>query len=52
MTAAFRPDADLCATGLHKAREQIMRQGSRRAGLVATNSIRGGANREVLETNR
>jgi type II restriction/modification system DNA methylase subunit YeeA len=41
--------ADLCCYFFEKARAQIASDGSERAGLLATNSIRGGANREVLK---
>ncbi len=41
--------ADLVCYWFEKARTQIETGQSRRAGLVATNSIRGGANRKVLE---
>jgi methylase of polypeptide subunit release factors len=40
--------ADLVCYWFEKARGQIERGELQRAGLVATNSIRGGANREVL----
>jgi type II restriction/modification system DNA methylase subunit YeeA len=41
--------ADLVCYWFEKARAQIETGHSQRAGLVATNSIRGGANRKVLE---
>jgi type II restriction/modification system DNA methylase subunit YeeA len=41
--------ADLVAYWFEKARDQIMRMKAGRAGLLATNSIRGGVNREVLK---
>jgi len=41
--------ADLVCYWFHKAREQIVSGQAQRAGLVATNSIRGGANRKVLD---
>jgi len=41
--------ADLVTYWFEKAREQIAAGKVRYAGLVATNSIRGGANRKVLE---
>ena len=41
--------ADLVCYWFEKARAQIEAGHSQRAGLVATNSIRGGANRKVLE---
>lgn len=42
-------EADLVTYWFEKARAQIERGDARRAGLVTTNSIRGGANRRVLE---
>ncbi len=41
--------ADLVCYWFEKARGQIERGKAKRAGLIATNSIRGGANREVLK---
>jgi type II restriction/modification system DNA methylase subunit YeeA len=41
--------ADLVCYWFEKARAQIEAGKTRRAGLVSTNSIRGGANRKVLE---
>lgn len=41
--------ADLCCYFFEKARSQIVNGAAKRAGLLATNSIRGGANREVLQ---
>jgi len=41
--------ADLVCYWFEKARAQIAAGQAQRAGLVATNSIRGGANRKVLE---
>lgn len=41
--------ADLVCYWFHKAREQILAGRTQRAGLVSTNSIRGGANRKVLD---
>ena len=41
--------ADLVCYWFEKAREQIENGQAKRAGLLATNSIRGGANREVLK---
>ncbi len=41
--------ADLCCYWLEKSRELIARRDSRRAGLLATQNIRGGANRHVLD---
>jgi type II restriction/modification system DNA methylase subunit YeeA len=42
-------EADLVVYWLEKAREAIETGSSKRAGLVATNSVRGGANRRVLD---
>jgi hypothetical protein len=42
-------EADLCCYWFEKARAHIERGDSRRAGLLATQGIRGGANRRVLE---
>jgi len=42
-------EADLVTYWFEKARAQITGRHSRRAGLIATNSIRGGANRRVLQ---
>ena len=44
-----RPAADLCCYWFEKARQQIELQKCKRAGLLATQGIRGGANREVLK---
>lgn len=41
--------ADLVCYWFHRAREQILSGKAQRAGLVSTNSIRGGANRKVLD---
>jgi len=41
--------SDLCCYFFEKARAQIEQDDSKRAGLLATNSIRGGANRVVLQ---
>jgi type II restriction/modification system DNA methylase subunit YeeA len=41
--------SDLCCYWFEKARAQIERKICRRAGLLATQGIRGGANRVVLE---
>ncbi len=41
--------ADLVCYWFERARAQIERGDARRAGLLATNSIRGGANRRVLD---
>jgi hypothetical protein len=43
------PEADLVAYWFEKARAQLAAGRARRVGLVATNSIRGGANRRVLD---
>jgi len=40
--------ADLCCYWFERARDQIERGKCKRAGLLATQGIRGGANREVL----
>ena len=42
-------EADLCCYWFEKARGQIVGKRSKRAGLLATQGIRGGANRKVLE---
>ena len=42
------PEADLVCYWFEKARVALQNQPSLRVGLVATNSIRGGANRKVL----
>ncbi len=42
-------EADLVVYWLEKARSQLKSGKSLRVGLVATNSIRGGANREVVD---
>jgi type II restriction/modification system DNA methylase subunit YeeA len=41
--------ADLCCYWFEKARQQIESGNCKRAGLLATQGIRGGANREVLK---
>lgn len=41
--------ADLVCYWFHKAKEQILNEQAQAAGLVSTNSIRGGANRKVLD---
>ncbi|MCI0359981.1 MAG: hypothetical protein L0211_16000 [Planctomycetaceae bacterium] len=43
-------EADLCAYWFEKGRKQIERKKAERVGLLATQGIRGGANREVLQT--
>lgn len=42
--------ADLCCYWFEKTRQQIEDKKCRRAGLLATQGIRGGANREVLQS--
>lgn len=42
-------EADLVAYFIEKARQEIAQGNVSRAGLLATNSIRGGANRNVLD---
>ncbi len=42
-------EADLCCYWFEKARHQIEDRKCKRAGLLATQGIRGGANREVLK---
>ena len=41
--------SDLCCYWFEKARDMLTRQRASRAGLLATQGIRGGANREVLK---
>ncbi len=41
--------SDFCCYFFEKARAQIEHRNAKRAGLLATNSIRGGANRNVLK---
>jgi type II restriction/modification system DNA methylase subunit YeeA len=43
-----RPEADLCCYWFEKARAQVEAGKTRRAGLLATQGIRGGASRETL----
>lgn len=43
------PSCDMVCYWFEKARKQIEEGQAKRAGLLATNSIRGGANRKVLE---
>ena len=45
-------EADLCCYWFEKARQQIKRKNVSRAGLLATQGIRGGANRKVLDANQ
>jgi type II restriction/modification system DNA methylase subunit YeeA len=42
-------ESDLCCYWFEKAREAIETGGAKRAGLLATQAVRGGANRKVLE---
>ena len=42
-------EADLCCYWFEKARAHIEKGGCKRAGLLATQGIRGGANREALK---
>jgi len=44
-----RPEADLCCYWFEKARKLIEDRRCRRAGLLATQGIRGGANRDTLQ---
>ena len=44
-----KPEADLCCYWFEKARALIERKQVTRAGLLATQGIRGGANRETLK---
>jgi hypothetical protein len=44
-----RPEADLCCYWFEKAREQVKTKKCKRAGLLATQGIRGGANRDTLK---
>jgi type II restriction/modification system DNA methylase subunit YeeA len=44
-----RLEADLCCYWFEKARQQIEEKHCLRAGLLATQGIRGGANRDVLK---
>jgi type II restriction/modification system DNA methylase subunit YeeA len=48
-TNRVEPQADLCCYWFEKAREQIGEKNCKRAGLLATQGIRGGANRESLK---
>ena len=43
------PQADLCCYWFEKARQQIEDEKCQRAGMLATQGIRGGANRETLK---
>ncbi|MEX2286953.1 MAG: DNA methyltransferase, partial [Planctomycetaceae bacterium] len=42
-------ESDLCCYWFEKARKQIEQKNCRRAGLLATQGIRGGSNRETLK---
>lgn len=42
-------ESDLVTYWFEKARKQVVSGATKRVGLIATNSIRGGANRKVLE---
>lgn len=44
-----RPEADLCCYWFEKARRHIEEGKCKRAGLLATQGIRGGANRDTLK---
>jgi hypothetical protein len=44
-----RPEADLCCYWFEKARRHIEQTKCKRAGLLATQGIRGGANRDTLK---
>jgi type II restriction/modification system DNA methylase subunit YeeA len=44
-----RSEADLCCYWFEKARREIERHKCQRAGLLATQGIRGGANRETVK---
>ena len=44
-----RPEADLCCYWFEKARQLIAQKDCQRAGLLATQGIRGGANRDTLK---
>ncbi len=44
-----RPEADLCCYWFEKARRQNEAGKCKRAGLLATQGIRGGANRDILK---
>jgi type II restriction/modification system DNA methylase subunit YeeA len=48
-TDRVRPEADLCCYWFEKARSQVEHGFCKRAGLLATQGIRGGANRDVLK---
>jgi len=47
-TGSVPHEADLVCYFFEKARQEIVDSRTQRAGLLATNSIRGGANRQVL----
>src|SRR5262249_1514234 len=44
-----RPEADICCYWFEKARSEIELKKAKRAGLLATQGIRGGANPDVLK---
>src|SRR5208337_3459371 len=44
-----KPEADLCCYWFEKARHHIEQGNCKRAGLLATQGIRGGANRETVK---
>src|SRR6266496_2746863 len=44
-----RPEADLCCYWFEKACEQLVNKKCKRVGLLATQGIRGGANRDTLK---
>jgi len=46
---SVRSEADLCCYWFEKARDQIVHKKTKRAGLLATQGIRGGANRQTLK---
>ena len=48
-TDRVEPQADLCCYWFEKAREKVEEKHCERAGLLATQGIRGGANRETLK---
>jgi type II restriction/modification system DNA methylase subunit YeeA len=48
-TDRVEPQADLCCYWFEKARDLIEHADCKRAGLLATQGIRGGANRETLK---
>ncbi len=44
-----KPEADLCCYWLERARQQVEAGKCRRAGLIATQGVRGGASRKSLD---